>query len=61
MRPNSPKPWTQLTLEELRSATRKFDKQIPFSATRSLTALERARFERARHRQKVVSALAFAE
>ena len=42
------KPWTQLTLEELREATKEFDEPIPFSATRALTAAERARFEQGR-------------
>jgi macrodomain Ter protein organizer (MatP/YcbG family) len=45
---NKHKAWTQLSLDELREATKEFDKPIPFSATRALTPAERARFEQGR-------------
>jgi hypothetical protein len=42
------KPWTKLSLAELRQATKDFNTPIPFAATNALTATERARFERGR-------------
>jgi hypothetical protein len=40
------KPWTKMSLEELREATKEFDKPIPFSATKPLSPALRARVER---------------
>ena len=43
------KPWTHMTTEELREATREFDKPIPMQKLRPISKVERARFERSRH------------
>src|SRR5438128_3860044 len=42
------KPYWKMNLEELREATKEFDKPIPMSKTRPLSKAERAWFERAR-------------
>jgi len=42
------KPYWEMSLDELREATKEFDKPIPMSRTRPLTKVERKRFERAR-------------
>ncbi|HZL37954.1 MAG TPA: ribbon-helix-helix protein, CopG family [Tepidisphaeraceae bacterium] len=41
------KRWTEMSLAELRDATKQFDTPIPYSATRPLTPAQRTRFERA--------------
>jgi hypothetical protein len=40
------KPYWEMTLEELREATKEYDKPIPMSKMRPLTKAEREKFER---------------
>ena len=49
-RPKLKKPYWEMNLEELREATKEFDKPIPLSKTRPLTKIEREEFERSRAR-----------
>ena len=43
------KPYWEMNLDELRDATKQFDKSIPLSKTRPLTKSERAEFEESRN------------
>lgn len=45
-RSRTKKPYWEMTLAELRAATKEFDRPIPLSKTKPLTSAERATFER---------------
>jgi hypothetical protein len=45
-RTTQPKPYWEMTAEELAEATKEFDKPIPLSKTRPLTKEQRRRWER---------------